>query len=80
MPDISTDITIVGAGPTGLFAAYYGGFRRLRVTIVDSMPELGGQVAALYPGEVHLRRGGLPKSAGEGARSESGGSGHAVHA
>jgi len=43
------DLTIVGAGPAGLFATYYAGFRGLTVTVVDSQPEPGGQVAALYP-------------------------------
>lgn len=43
------DLTVVGAGPTGLFAAYYAGFRGLTVTVVDAQPEAGGQVAALYP-------------------------------
>ncbi|GGD26292.1 ferredoxin--NADP reductase [Nocardioides daphniae] len=40
---------IIGAGPTGLFATYYAGFRGLRVVLVDSLPELGGQITAMYP-------------------------------
>ena len=36
------DVLVVGAGPVGLFAAYYSGFRGLSVTVVDSLPELGG--------------------------------------
>lgn len=43
------DLVIVGAGPTGLFATYYAGFRGLRVAVVDSLPELGGQITAMYP-------------------------------
>ncbi|MGN6722854.1 MAG: FAD-dependent oxidoreductase, partial [Marmoricola sp.] len=43
------DLVIVGAGPAGLFGAYYAGFRGLSVAVVDSLPELGGQVTALYP-------------------------------
>ncbi|MGQ0840856.1 NAD(P)/FAD-dependent oxidoreductase [Actinokineospora sp.] len=43
------DILIVGAGPTGLFAAYYAGFRDLTTAVVDSLPEPGGQVTAMYP-------------------------------
>ncbi len=46
------DLVIVGGGPTGLFAAYYAGFRGLRVCVVDALPELGGQVSALYPEKV----------------------------
>ena len=44
-----TDLAVIGAGPAGLFAAYYAGFRGLRVAVVDSLPELGGQVTAMYP-------------------------------
>jgi len=43
------DITIIGGGPTGLFAAYYAGFRGLKAKIIDSLPELGGQLTAAYP-------------------------------
>jgi thioredoxin reductase (NADPH) len=43
------DITIIGGGPTGLFAAFYAGFRGLTVRIIDSLPELGGQLTAAYP-------------------------------
>ncbi|MFF6785256.1 FAD-dependent oxidoreductase [Streptomyces sp. NPDC012510] len=51
--DHSTDLLIVGAGPTGLFAAYYAGFRGLSVTVLDSLPEPGGQINAMYP-EKHI--------------------------
>jgi phytoene dehydrogenase-like protein len=40
---------IVGAGPVGLYAAYYAGFRGMTTAVVDSLPEPGGQIAALYP-------------------------------
>lgn len=43
------DITIVGAGPAGLAAAFWAGMRRASVRIVDALPELGGQLTALYP-------------------------------
>ena len=49
MGTLSVDVVIVGAGPTGLFAAYYAGFRGLSMAIVDSLPEAGGQVTAMYP-------------------------------
>ena len=49
MADVETDLLIVGAGPAGLFGAYYAGFRGMSVTLVDSLPEIGGQVSALYP-------------------------------
>jgi len=43
------DLAVVGAGPSGLYGAYYAGFRGLRVAVLDSLPEPGGQVSALYP-------------------------------
>ena len=59
------DITIIGAGPTGLFAAYYAGFRSLTVKLIDSMPELGGQITALYPEKYIYDVGGFPKILGK---------------
>ena len=38
MADIETDLLIIGAGPSGLYATYYAGFRGLRVALVDSLP------------------------------------------
>lgn len=49
MTDEVFDITIIGAGPTGLFAAFYAGLRGMRAKLIDALPELGGQLAALYP-------------------------------
>ena len=43
------DITIIGAGPTGLFGAFYAGLRELKVKIIDALPQMGGQLIALYP-------------------------------
>ena len=43
------DITIIGGGPTGLFAAFYAGMRGATAQIVDALPQLGGQLTALYP-------------------------------
>ena len=43
------DVTIIGAGPTGLFAAFYAGLRELRTKIIEALPEPGGQLAVLYP-------------------------------
>ena len=52
--ELETDLLIVGAGPAGLFGAYYAGFRGMSVAVVDSLPELGGQVSALYPEKLIL--------------------------
>lgn len=43
------DVTILGAGPVGMYGAYYAGFRRLKMKIIDSLTEVGGQITALYP-------------------------------
>jgi len=55
-----TDLLVIGAGPTGLFATYYAGFRGLRVAVVDSLPELGGQITAMYPEKQILDVAGFP--------------------
>jgi thioredoxin reductase len=48
-----TDVTILGAGPAGLAAAYYAGHRHASVRIVESLDEVGGQLVAQYP-EKHI--------------------------
>lgn len=55
-----TDLLIVGAGPAGLFACFYAGLRGLGVTLLDSLPHLGGQVAALYPDKEIFDIAGFP--------------------
>src|SRR5581483_8182283 len=55
------DITIVGAGPTGLFAAFYAGLRELKTKVVEALPEPGGQLAVLYPEKYIYDVPGLPK-------------------
>ncbi|AIJ25946.1 NAD(P)/FAD-dependent oxidoreductase [Amycolatopsis methanolica] len=57
---LSVDVLIVGAGPTGLFGAYYAGFRGLSTAVVDSLPEAGGQVTAMYPEKLIYDVGGFP--------------------
>lgn len=60
-PDQFTDITIIGGGPAGMFAAFYAGMRQASVKIIDSMPQLGGQLAALYPEKYIYDVAGFPK-------------------
>jgi ferredoxin/flavodoxin---NADP+ reductase len=64
VPHHDTDLAIIGAGPTGLFAAYYAGFRGLRVAVIDSLPELGGQITAMYPEKQILDVAGFPSVKG----------------
>ena len=57
---MDVDLLVVGAGPVGLYAAYYAGFRGLRVAVVDSLPEPGGQVTAMYPEKLIFDVAGFP--------------------
>ena len=43
------DITVIGAGPVGLSAAFWAGMREASSRIIDSLPDLGGQLTTLYP-------------------------------
>jgi ferredoxin/flavodoxin---NADP+ reductase len=58
------DITILGAGPAGLAAAYYAGHRDASVRIIESLEQLGGQVAAVYPEKHVYDVAGHPKILG----------------
>lgn len=55
------DITIIGGGPVGLFTAFYGGMRQASVKIIESLPQLGGQLSALYPEKYIYDVAGFPK-------------------
>ncbi len=55
------DINIIGAGPTGLFAAFYAGLRGMSVQIIDSLEEVGGQCSAMYPEKYIYDVIGFPK-------------------
>ena len=60
------DITIIGAGPAGMFAAFYAGMRQAKTKIIDTLPQLGGQLATLYPEKYIYDIPGYPKiKAGE---------------
>ncbi|GAA3060509.1 NAD(P)/FAD-dependent oxidoreductase [Actinokineospora globicatena] len=64
MTTTEVDLLIIGAGPTGLFAAYYAGFRDLRTAVVDSLPEAGGQITAMYPEKQIFDVAGFPSVRG----------------
>src|SRR3954454_19940111 len=55
------DITIIGAGPTGLYGAFYAGMRELKTKIIDALEEPGGQLTALYPEKLIYDAPGYPK-------------------
>jgi thioredoxin reductase (NADPH) len=59
------DLLIIGAGPAGLYASYYAGFRRMSIAVMDSLPALGGQVAALYPEKLIFDVAGFPAIKGQ---------------
>ena len=63
--EVEHDLLIVGAGPAGLYGAYYAGFRGLTVAVMDSLPEPGGQVAALYPEKMIYDVAGFPAIKGQ---------------
>lgn len=55
------DLAIIGAGPTGLFAAFYAGLRQMTVKLLDSLEILGGQLTTLYPEKYIYDVAGFPK-------------------
>src|SRR5205823_9888080 len=55
------DITIIGAGPTGLFAAFYAGMRGASHRLIDNLDQVGGQLTALYPEKYVFDVAGFPK-------------------
>lgn len=62
---ITVDLLLVGAGPVGLYGAYYAGFRGLRVAVLDSLPQVGGQISALYPQKDIYDIAGFPRIKGQ---------------
>ncbi|AKG74291.1 NAD(P)/FAD-dependent oxidoreductase [Salinicoccus halodurans] len=56
------DTTVIGAGPVGMFTAFYAGLRSMKVHLVDSLPELGGQLTTLYPEKYIYDIPGFPKA------------------
>lgn len=61
---MDVDLLLVGAGPVGLYGAYYAGVRGLRVALVDSLPEPGGQITAMYPEKPIYDVAGFPSVRG----------------
>ena len=61
MPQDLKDITIIGAGPTGLFGAFYAGMRGASCRLIDNLDQVGGQLTALYPEKYIFDVAGFPK-------------------
>ncbi len=59
--DNTYDITIVGAGPVGLFASFYAGMRGMKTLVVESRDEAGGALTAIYPEKYIYDMVGFPK-------------------
>src|SRR5438874_9497000 len=55
------DIIIIGAGPTGLFAAFYAGMRGASHRLIDNLDQVGGQLTALYPEKYIFDVAGFPQ-------------------
>ncbi|MBI5842536.1 MAG: NAD(P)/FAD-dependent oxidoreductase [Chloroflexi bacterium] len=64
------DLTVIGAGPVGLFAAFYAGMRNLRTLVLEALPKPGGQITALYPEKYIYDVGGFPAILGRDLVSE----------
>jgi len=54
------DITFIGAGPTGLFGAFYAGLREMKVKVIDALHQPGGQLITLYPEKLIYDTPGFP--------------------
>jgi thioredoxin reductase (NADPH) len=59
------DLTIIGAGPTGLFGAFYAGMRDMSCKLIDALPQPGGQITALYPEKKIFDTPGFPSIVGK---------------
>lgn len=59
------DVTILGAGPTGMFGAFYAGMREMSCKLIDALPQAGGQITALYPEKKIFDTPGFPAVVGK---------------
>lgn len=62
---LDAELAIVGAGPVGLYAAYYAGFRGLATVVLETLPLVGGQIATFYPNTPIHDVPGFPSITGE---------------
>ena len=45
---ITTDLLIIGAGPTGLFAVFEAGLLKMKCHLIDALPQPGGQLSLIH--------------------------------
>lgn len=64
MTEVECQLLVIGAGPAGLYAGYYAGFRGWQVAIMDALPEPGGQITAMYPEKEIFDVAGYPSVRG----------------
>jgi ferredoxin/flavodoxin---NADP+ reductase len=55
------DLIIIGAGPSGMFSAFYAGLREMKTLIIEALPSPGGQLAVLYPEKFIYDVPGFPR-------------------
>ncbi|MFQ5608325.1 MAG: NAD(P)/FAD-dependent oxidoreductase [Candidatus Zixiibacteriota bacterium] len=60
-PENVYDITIIGAGPVGLYGAFYAGLRGARTKVIEALPDTGGALKALYPEKYIYDIAGYPQ-------------------
>lgn len=58
------EVTVIGGGPVGMFAAFYAGLHSADVALVESLADLGGQTGNLYPAKILYDIGGFPGISG----------------
>ncbi|MBC1473453.1 NAD(P)/FAD-dependent oxidoreductase [Listeria grandensis] len=59
------DVTIIGAGPVGLFTTFYSGLRSLKTKVIDAEPAVGGKIRYFYPEKIIRDIGGIPEIEGQ---------------
>lgn len=59
--NIKTDVAVIGAGPSGLFTVFQCGMLGLKCHVLDALPDIGGQLSALYPEKPIYDIPGFPK-------------------